>query len=359
MYAIVKRHFRLVLGLGCGLCSLATVAQTHPGGRENFLSSAEALIPPNCLTDPLPGPAGTTTQGVVSFPVSEAINGPRTQVRIRVWRAACHEPQRSAVLLRFENVSGDFLAAPFLGPLLIGNESSGFSSASYRARANDFAMPTQLDLQTSWFLNNGLSDPYLIETGPLLAGQTSNEVSVDEYQQAFGLSFLAFNNQGELSEIDTVTVPAASQSNMATQFDLPPLTGRFSGNWVARNTSDQGILLSISELPDRRLVAFMAWFTYGPDGEQAWFTGNAFFAIGDDRVNLNLIQGQNGQFQGEQSANRPVVGAATLRVLDCSQLELQFNLGSIGLGSDTIVLERLLAGEMAGYACRDLPARTQ
>ncbi len=347
----------LIVGVALG--SQAAVAQADPQGRENFLSSAEALIPPNCLTDPLPDPAGTTSQVVLSFPVTEASNGPRTNVRIRVWRAACHEPQRSAVLLRFENVSGDFIAAPFLGPLLIGNQANGFSSASYRLRANDFSMPTQLDLQTSWFLNNGVSDPYLIEIGPLLAGQDSNDLDIDDYQQAFGLTFLAFNNQGELTEIDTVTVPAASQSDMLAQFSEPPLTGRFSGNWIARDTRDQGILLSISELPDRRLVAFMAWFTYGPDGEQAWFTGNAFFDLGSSQISFNINQGRNGQFQSDQPADRTVVGAATLRVLDCSQLELQFNLDSVGLGSDTIVLERLFAGETAGYACRDLPARSQ
>jgi len=333
------------------------VAQIDPQGRENFLSSAEA--PPNWRTDPLPGPAGTTTQGVVAFPITEASNGPRTDVRIRVWRAACHEPQRSAVLLRFENVSGDFIAAPFLGPLLIGNQSSGFSSASYRLRANDFSAPTQLDLQTSWFLNNGVSDPYLIEIAPLLAGQASNDLNIDEYQQAFGLSFLAFNSAGELTEITTVVVPAASQSNMITQFADPPLSGRFSGNWIARDTRDQGILLSISELPDRRLVAFLAWFTYGADGEQAWFTGNTFFDIGSSQISFNINQGSDGQFQSDQPANRTVVGAATLRVLDCSQLELQFNLDSVGLGGDTVVLERLLAGEIAGYSCRDLPARSQ
>jgi len=335
------------------------VAQIDPQGRENFLSSAEALIPPNCLTDPLPGPAGTTTEGVVSFPITEASSGPRTNVRIRVWRAACHEPERSAVLLRFENVSGDFIAAPFLGPLLIGNQSSGFSSASYRLRANDFSAPTQLDLQTSWFLNNGVSAPYLIEIGPLLPGQDSNDLDVSEYQQAFGLTFLTFNNQGELTEIDTVTVPAAGQSNMVTQFANPPLSGRFSGNWIARDTRDQGILLSISELPDRRLVAFLAWFTYGADGEQAWFTGNTFFDIGSSQISFNINQGSDGQFQSDQPANRTVVGAATLRVLDCSQLELQFNLDSVGLGANTVVLERVLAGEIAGYACRDLPARSQ
>ncbi len=348
-----------MVGLGSALCTMLAMAQMQPAGQENFLSSADSLVPPNCLTDPLPGPAGSITEGVVSFPVSEAINGPDTDVRIRIWRAACHETQRSAVLLQFENVTGDFFAVPFLGPLLIGNQSNGFSAASYRTRANDFAMPTQLDLQTSWFLNNGVSDPYLVEIGPLLTGQDSNELDIEEYQQAFGLTFLAFNNQGEPSSIETVDVPAASASDMATQFDLAPLSGRFSGNWVAQDTRDQGILLSISELPDRNLVAFMAWFTYGADGEQAWFTANTLFEIGDNQISLNINQGSNGQFQSIQPATRTVVGAATLRVINCAQLELQFDLASVGLGSDTIILERLFAGEIAGYACRDLPARSQ
>lgn len=350
----------LLTGLLPVLSATSAMAQLDPGGRENFLSSAESLVPPNCLTAPLPAAAGTITQSIVSFPVTEAVNGPRTNVRVRLWRADCHQPGRSALLIQFENVTGNFFQAPFLGPLLLGNQTLGFSSATYRLRPNDFSMPTQLDLQTDWFLNNGVSAPYLIEIGPLLPDQEANELDIEDYQLSFGLTFLAFNNQGGLSDIDTVTIPAASNSNSATQFGQEPLTGRYSGNWIAQDTRDQGILLSISELPDRRLVAFMAWFTYGPNGEQAWFTGNSFFTIGDHQVSFNLGQGKNGVFQGNQAADRfPPAGAATLSAINCAQMELQFNLSGIGLGSDTVLLERLFNGEIAGYSCRDLPARSQ
>lgn len=324
--------------------------------RENFLSDGLSFVPPNCLTNPFPGPSGNVITSDVGFPTTGDVNGPTTIVRLNIWRVRCPESNRSSVMVRFINLSGNLLEAPALGPILISAGPDDFAGGILRPFANDASFVEQVTIQADWLSNGGVSEAYQLNYTNFPEGPPST-LDADEYQQSLDITFFGFDNNGNLLPFLSVNTLSIDDANGNQQFPLPPLTGRHNGNWVVQDTSDQGILVSVGELPNRELVLFIAWFTYGPSGEQAWYTGNALFSIGDNSVTFNLTRGMGGEFQGNTPANRETVGTATLAVSSCAELIFDFDLSSIGQGTGSSILQRLFAGETAGYVCRDLDSR--
>jgi len=100
-----------------------------------------------------------------------------------------------------------------------------------------------------------------------------------------------------------------------------PITAAFTGAWYDPNQSGHGLFVEV--LPQNRLLAY--WFTFTPDGQQAWFGG-----VGDIVANEAIVhadQGQGGRwipnFDPAQYSSRPW-GTLTLTFTDCDHGRVDF-----------------------------------
>jgi hypothetical protein len=104
---------------------------------------------------------------------------------------------------------------------------------------------------------------------------------------------------------------------------------------------------------------FLSWFTYDSDGEMLWLTGAAQFHMGAPFLTVPIEKVNHGEFMGNKTADREVVGSVTIAGSNCNNLRFDYDLTDIGLGTGTQNLHRLFSLETAGYTCRDLEARIE
>ena len=187
-----------------------------------------------------------------------------------------------------------------------------------------------------------------------------------QYNGAFTLKLDWGEQTGYLVEIPPTETVLSTNPSI-------PLSGRLSGNWVVEGASDQGFLISISELVEGNapfhesvyshlqspLLIFLSWYTFDAQGNKLWLTGAAEFATGESQVTIPIEEVSNGEFMGSKTADRSVVGNMTIKGNNCNDLTLQYNLEEIGLGTGSQHLNRLFSLETAGYVCRDLEARME
>jgi hypothetical protein len=189
-------------------------------------------------------------------------------------------------------------------------------------------------------------------------------ISIDAYNGRFELSL----HHAENINRPILKIPVPATAELIPTPGRMPLNGRLSGNWVATNAADQGFVLSFSELVPGQLqepgflwkqesLLFLSWFTFGPDGRPLWLTGTGRYLPGDSKVSLDLVLVTGGRFMAATEATRNAAGSAELTAFGCNRLELDYDLGSIGLGKNSIQLQRLFSLEIAGFSCRDLAAK--
>ncbi len=327
----------------------------------NFFSDGFAFVPPSCVDfPPVPQPGTTVLQRTVEAP---EINLPAVHtipVRVRFWRVACPDG-KTIITMSLENLSGLTNVIPAVSNIVVTNNAGSASFGAFTYVPTEFTntgngFPSAL-IGNWWFAIGNVTPPLILTRNTFAdfipGSMLSQPITFDDLQGEITITV-----EGLAGFFESFVIPPANQMTPVSN-GLPPITGRHAGTWVVENTSNQGILLSISELPDGSLVAFMAWFTFDANGNQIWFTGNSFFQFGDNSVSFNLNTSINGSFNQLGQPQRITAGTATLSVNDCSELVLAFNLTSQSLGSNTVILRRLFAGETAGYTCRDLNSRIQ
>jgi hypothetical protein len=79
--------------------------------------------------------------------------------------------------------------------------------------------------------------------------------------------------------------------------------------------------------------------------------------MGETEVTIPIEKVTHGEFMGSKTADRSVVGSVTITGNNCNDLNLEYDLDDIDLGSGTKRLQRRFSLETAGYVCRDLEAR--
>jgi len=122
----------------------------------------------------------------------------------------------------------------------------------------------------------------------------------------------------------------------------------FSGNWYDPETSGQGITVEINPLSP---VAFFAWYTYALTGAaagasgQRWFTGQSSYAAGARTLGMTLYETTGGRFDTPTTPppTTRVVGTATLDFQSCSAatLDYMFTSGSSVGAANKIALRRV------------------
>jgi YVTN family beta-propeller protein len=121
----------------------------------------------------------------------------------------------------------------------------------------------------------------------------------------------------------------------------------YSGNWLDKTTSGQGIVF---ELNPNQPLAWLTWYTYAPNGQvqgeagQRWYTAQAAYTPGARTVPMTLYETTGGLF--DQSTPTPTtvpVGVATATFTSCTALQLDFNFtaGSSAGASGTINMTRV------------------
>ena len=124
-----------------------------------------------------------------------------------------------------------------------------------------------------------------------------------------------------------------------------PITSAFTGAWYDPQQSGHGIFVEV--LPDNQILAW--WFTFTPDGQQAWF-GNVG-SIDGDTATVAAVQTQGGRWIPNfdpSSVTQPAWGTLTFQFTDCNHGEVNFT-GTGAYGTGHMDLTRLT--QPAGLAC--------
>jgi hypothetical protein len=333
---------------------------------ESFLDNPITPYPPGCATTP--DVQFETHPQNWNIVVSERISlvsgidpRERMDVDFSVARVACAEPDRSIVWLMFDIPNNvDPVEAVYLTPevrivvdgeeyrMRISPEPSTWGSSSYTSgRAQLIGGEAQINSgQESWI--------YVLDNLSNYAPDFDEQKVVDpeQYNQSFTLLLL---------DVDTQSFVIPSTEDSLTANPRVPFSGRMSGIWGVSGASDQGFLISFSENPTdlSSPVIFLSWYTYDADGNLLWLTGNTNYALGDDEATFDVQYVTNGEFLGGKVADRVSAGTFKLTAYGCNNLNLQYDLNALGLGSDEITLQRFFGIETAGHACRDLMARIE
>jgi hypothetical protein len=122
----------------------------------------------------------------------------------------------------------------------------------------------------------------------------------------------------------------------------------FSGNWFDTATSGQGFVIEVNPASP---FFFLTWYTYAPAGQaagaagQRWYTGQAAYAPGARMIAAPLFETTSGVFdQVTNPAPATVpVGNATVTFATCASAQVQFNFtaGSSAGKSGTIAVSRI------------------
>ena len=149
-----------------------------------------------------------------------------------------------------------------------------------------------------------------------------------------------------LDQVDCDAMPSISASGMRTASGLRSK----SGAWFQADRSGEGWVLE--ELADGRTLVY--WFTYDPQGRQAWIVG-AGQRSGEQLV-VNPLYLASGTRFGEGFSAGDVVldpwGQLQIDFQDCSRGRLQYQSNDASWGSGTREIQRLTS--IAGAPCIDV-----
>ena len=318
--------------------------------RDNFVTSPTAPYPPGCTSSDNRGISTPTQSRQVyaddAIQLTDAAGGSDISVNVLIYRQGCIEDNRSVMRVTFENFTTNRL----------------FALPEIVLFVNDTAYPMRLVPEANTFETNNSGLIYSLGTfdfvvdGPTESSVTSNTqiISPEQYSGAVTMIIRdALDSSNEYS----VPLPLWNTEIKPSRY---PLNGRLSGTWVSADAADQGFLIAFNELVSEsgaEQQVFFSWYTFDQNGDQLWLVTNALFPINAAAVEMPLQLVTNGSFLGEAVADRETISTAILTAISCNELELEYDLTSLGLGEGTLTLIRTFALETAGYACRDVQAR--
>ncbi|NND43697.1 MAG: hypothetical protein HKN58_00125 [Xanthomonadales bacterium] len=367
--------------LGLLMFLAATPALANP----YFAGNPWSPIPPGCLTLPKAQKTlygdnrvkfweGQVRSGGNWWPADGDPN-PNQQVAlaVRMYRIGCAEPNRSAIVAEIQVAESNRVIPPQVPVLYFSAHLSWDGGrivpllalaepTEWRDKTQDGSQGQAMlgDYTGGWIPMQGYTWTYLIDApGP---GSTHFSpdwhMSAREYNEAFDLHI-------HIPGSVWVTVPVPATRDVLARNPRLPLNGRLSGGWVIDGATDQGLVLSFANrVPAAAaapalspLLLFLSWYTFDVDGNPLWLTGTAEFAQGTSQVDIPIALVTGGEFLGSRRAERAVAGVVTLTARGCDDLQLEYDLPGVGLGSGISRLQRLAALEVAGYNCRDYESR--
>lgn len=115
------------------------------------------------------------------------------------------------------------------------------------------------------------------------------------------------------------------------------ITAAMTGAWFDPAQSGHGLFLEV--LPEQRLLAW--WFTFDPDGKQAWFGGVGSYS--GNRATLTALRTQGGRFIpnfNPTAVTSPTWGSLTFTFSGCNTGLVEFS-SDVGFGTGAMPLSRL------------------
>ena len=132
-------------------------------------------------------------------------------------------------------------------------------------------------------------------------------------------------------------------------------TSAMSGHWWNAGRAGEGQFLTLESVGSRH-VAYLAYFTYTPEGRATWLVGNVDYAPGAKSVTIPLVTGAGPRFGSAYRVSdfrAAPAGTARVDFVSCSALRLAY------AGAQTFSLDLgRLVGPLTGYACSDAPPAT-
>jgi plastocyanin len=127
-----------------------------------------------------------------------------------------------------------------------------------------------------------------------------------------------------------------------------PITAGFTGAWYDPAQSGHGIFLEVG--PNNSVLAW--WFTFAPDGTQAWFGNVGGIDPATNTATVEALQTQGGQWIpnfNPANVTNPVWGTLVFSFTDCDNGNVDFTSVMPGYGSGHMRLARIT--HIDGLAC--------
>ena len=140
---------------------------------------------------------------------------------------------------------------------------------------------------------------------------------------------------GAMGMTGTITVNGA-----ATGGGNVPITPGFTGAWYDPNQSGHGIFIEV--LPNSQILAW--WFTFAPDGTQAWFGNVGGIDPATNTATVAALKTQGGQWIpnfNPANVTQPVWGTLVFSFTDCDHGRVDFNSSVAGYGQGHMDLTRI------------------
>lgn len=333
------------------VAGLALLLSQTVFGIENFITQSTTPYPPACVSTAdladVFTPSGTRVvyaSDFISLTASPDTNN-KVSVEMEIYRRGCSDENRSVMFMSANAITTESVYAPRLFASVGGTR--------YPLRL--VTEPNSFEQSIGGSLQKGGFAEYIMDgvAESAVAG-TANIISPEQYNGAWTL---VIQDGFDASVEFEVPVDAYTGFQKPRKFAF---NGRMTGNWVSDGATDQGFLISFNEFVNNDGVQnqmFLSWYTFDTDGSTLWLVADTFHDTGEDSVDLTIQKVTNGVFMGSQEVSRADVGTATLTAEDCNAMTFQYDLTSLGLGTDTVTLKRIFSLETAGFACRDQAAR--
>jgi len=160
----------------------------------------------------------------------------------------------------------------------------------------------------------------------------------------FGSGSLDLARLTSIDSLDCNNPTPAAPPQAESDFTV---TAAISGAWYDPSHDGEGWLLDI--LADGR--ALVNWFTYDPDGNQAWFLNTG--QVEGDTIRFKLVVPSGTDFGptfNPEHVNRPEWGTATFKFDDCNSGTMSYDSPLQGYGSGSLELKRLT--NLSGLECK-------
>jgi hypothetical protein len=165
-------------------------------------------------------------------------------------------------------------------------------------------------------------------------------------QEGYNSGSLDLNRITNIDGLDCAT--AGKQTNKG-QIDkgLESLPGGISGAWFDPTHNGEGWLIEI--INDSS--ALVVWFSFGPDGNQAWFISVASISGSTISAEFDIPEGTDfGPSFNPNDVVRPSWGTATFTFDDCSSGSMSYQSSLEGFGDGSLNLSRITS--LQGVACQ-------
>ena len=149
------------------------------------------------------------------------------------------------------------------------------------------------------------------------SGCNSGVMYYQSSQPGFGSGSLNLNRITNINGLDCAV--AGKQDNSK---GLDTLSGGISGAWIDPAHNGEGWLIEILDESN----ALIVWFSFGPDGNQAWFLNTG--QVEGDTIRFDLLVPSGTDFGptfNSDQVNRPAWGTATFKFDDCNSGTMSYD----------------------------------